>query len=45
MRALHELPPEQVEGRGVDPAASGSLLIMAMGSVLFWATVALWILR
>ncbi|WP_157999971.1 hypothetical protein [Sphingomonas elodea] len=45
MRMLQELPPELVEGRGVDPAASRSLLLMAMGSVLFWASVAVWILR
>jgi len=45
MRTLRELPPEFVEDRGVDPAASRSLLLMAMGSVLFWASVAVWILR
>ena len=32
MRTLQDLPPEMVEGRGVDPAASRSLLLMAMGS-------------
>ncbi|WP_156804351.1 hypothetical protein ACNFJ7_06635 [Sphingomonas sp. HT-1] len=45
MRALYELPPEQVEGRGVDPAASGSLLIMAVGTIVFWSGVVLLVLR
>lgn len=45
MRALHELPPEQVEGRGVDPSASGSLVIMAAGSVVFWASLVVLVLR
>jgi hypothetical protein len=41
MRTLHELPRERVEDEGVDPGASRSLLIMAVASVVFWATIAM----
>jgi hypothetical protein len=41
MRTLRELPRERVEDEGVDPGASRSLLIMAVASVVFWATIAM----